>query len=242
MDYSYGVRDGKVALPAATRQAFDGSTDQQIRARALEEQAGAGGARTAADFLYDLARDTTTVALTSYQFFTGATPSAAGLDYLVSSPSNPSDLNDPYYAAFNLENRYINFAVNLGVVGEGAAGFTASYGALSFAQTVDLIYDKVIGKQMATAAGYDVAAAVADIASRQSYFEVVAQERASGLNPDLATKAGLVGYIIAEAVKAEMGVYARAAANFYLDLTDGSAEYNVSLVGVYGPGSALDTV
>jgi serralysin len=242
MDFSYGVTDGKVALPAATRQTFDSSVEQQIRAKAIENQAQADGVRTAAGFLYDLARDTTTVALTSYQFFTGATPTAAGLDYLVSSAANPNDLNDPYYAAFNLENRYINFAVNLGVVGEGAAAFKAAYGALSFAQTADLVYDKVIGKQVATDAGYDVAAAIADIAGRQSYFEAVAQERAAGLDPGLATRAGLVGYIIAEAIKAELGVYARSAANFYLDLTDGSAQYNVNLVGAYGPGTTLDVV
>jgi hypothetical protein len=100
----------------------------------------------------------------------------------------------------------------------------------------------VIGKQAAAAAGYDVVAAIADIAGRQDYFEAVARERASGLDPNLAVKAGLVGYVIAEAIKADLGLYARATENFYLDLTDGSAEYNVNLIGTYGPGTALDGV
>jgi len=242
MAYSYGVNDGKVALQAVTRRPFTGEVQQQIQAMTVEGQASANGVREAAEFLYNLVRDTTTVAVTSYQFFTGLTPSSAGLDYLVSSDANPNDLNDAYYANFSLENRYINFAVNLGILGEGAIGFGAIYGSLTFAQTVDAVYDKVIGKAVATAAGFDVAAAIADITSRQSYFEAVARERAPGLDQGQATKAGLVGYVIAEAVKANVGLYAHSVGNFYLDLTDGSGEYRVDLVGIYGPGTTLDGV
>jgi hypothetical protein len=35
------------------------------------------------------------------------------------------------YQDFNLENRYINFAVNLGKLGEGKDAFAAHYGTLS---------------------------------------------------------------------------------------------------------------
>ena len=241
MAYSYGVTDGKIALQTVTREAFTGDVDQQIRAMAIQQQVS-NGDRAVAEFLYNLVRDTTTVAVTSYQFFTGNTPSSAGLDYLVSSAANPNDLNDDYYAAFSLENRYINFAVNLGILGEGALGFNVIYGSMTFAQAADAIYDKVIGKAQATAAGYDVTAALADIVDRQSYFEAVARERAPGLDQGLATKAGLVGYILAEAVKADVGVYAKSVENFYLDLTDGSGEYRINLVGVYGPGTPLDNV
>ncbi len=61
----------------------------------------------------------TAVALQSYQFFTGKTPTQGGLSYLVNSASNTTDLNDAYYQGFSLENRYINFAQNLGIIGEG---------------------------------------------------------------------------------------------------------------------------
>ena len=74
---------------------------------------------------------TTSVATLAYQFFTGKIPTAAGLDYLVSPTGpNPNNLNSDYFQSFNLENRYINFAVNLGKLGEGQAAFTAEYGGL----------------------------------------------------------------------------------------------------------------
>ena len=70
----------------------------------------------------------------------------------------------------------------------------------------------------------------------------MARERAPTLDQALATKAGLVGYVLAEAVKADVGVYARSLENLYLDLTDGSGEHRVDLVGTYGPGTTLDNV
>ena len=58
---------------------------------------------------------TTSVATLSYEFFTGKIPSSAGYDFLVSpTGANASNLNSAYYQSFALENRYINFAVNLG--------------------------------------------------------------------------------------------------------------------------------
>lgn len=62
---------------------------------------------------------TTSVAVAAYAFFTGQTPSLAGLNYLVHSAENTADLNDPYYSKFTTENRYINFSANLGVTGRG---------------------------------------------------------------------------------------------------------------------------
>ena len=67
----------------------------------------------------------------AYEFFTGKIPSAAGMDYLVSPTGpNPNNLNAAYYQSFSIENRNINFAVNLGKSGEGAAKFQTEYGAL----------------------------------------------------------------------------------------------------------------
>jgi hypothetical protein len=52
------------------------------------------------------ASGTTSVALLAYEFFTGSTPSAAGLDYLVSPTGpNPNNLNSAYYHSFNETNR-----------------------------------------------------------------------------------------------------------------------------------------
>ncbi len=184
----------------------------------------------------------TSVALTAYQFFTGKTPSAAGLAYLVNSPDNTSDLNDKFgiYNGMNTENRYINFAANLGLIGEGKAGFAAAYGGLDFRQAVEKAYDAVIGKAYAQAAGINVQAAIDGVVASKAYFDALASERMGGFDHDLAMKAGVVGYLIVEGLKADVGLYARGVENFYLDFTDGVAQHNVDLVGVYGPGTYLD--
>src|SRR4051812_40906427 len=83
-----------------------------------------------------LAIDTTSVANLAYNFFTGLTPYDHGLDYLVSPNGlNANSLNSPYYQSANLENRYINFAVNLGKLGEGQQKFAAGYSILTLAET-----------------------------------------------------------------------------------------------------------
>lgn len=56
----------------------------------------------------------------------------------------------------------------------------------------------------------------------------------------VGTKAAMVGWLLAEAMKADAGIYARAVDNFYLDLSDGTAQHNVDLVAIYGPGTFLD--
>jgi hypothetical protein len=186
---------------------------------------------------------TTSVALTAYQFFTGKSPGAAGLKYLVNSPDNSSDLNDAggIYAVMNTENRYINFAANLGLVGEGKAAFQTAYGALTFRAAIEKAYDVIIGNSAAAAAGINVKAAIDGIVASQGYFDALATQRMAAFDHDLAMKAGVVGYLMAEGLKAHIGNYARAVENFYLDLVDGSAQHNVDLVAVYGPGAFLDS-
>jgi serralysin len=178
----------------------------------------------------NLADGTVALAETAYQFFTGRTPTQAGLNWLVSSPANPTDLNDPYYAGFSMENRYINFAVNLGKFGEGAGGFAAKYGAMSLGATFKDAYAVIFGVVPTDAK----VAAMVD--PRAGYFAYYGQDGATGVG----TKAAAVGWLLAEAVKADTGTYATAVNNFLLDLSDGSAQHNVDLVGVYGPnGTAL---
>jgi hypothetical protein len=194
--------------------------------------------------LEPFAISTTSVALTAYQFFTGKSPGQAGLKYLVNSPDNASDLNDAggIYAAMNTENRYINFAANLGLVGEGKAAFAAGYQDLAFRQAVEKAYDAIIGKAYAQAAGIDVTAAIDGVVAARNYFDAVATERMGAFDHDLAMKAGMIGYLIAEGQKAHVGVYARAVENFYLDVMDSTAQHNVDLVAVYGPRTFLDAM
>ena len=193
----------------------------------------AGAAQNKA--IIDTADVDTAVAMQSYQYFTGLTPSQAGAAFLTNSASNTNDLNDAYYAKFNIENRYINFAANLGVFGDGAAAFQATFGSLTFGQAVSLAYGRIIGFNYAQAAGIDPNAAVADITGRIAYFQGVAHDGLPANVQDIGTKAAMVGYILAEGIKADVGAYATADNAFMADLLDGSAQFNVNLIGVYAP-------
>ncbi|MBO9543517.1 hypothetical protein [Caulobacter sp.] len=183
----------------------------------------------------------TSLAVLSYQFFTGKSPTQDGLAYLLGSTANPNGLNDAYYAQFNTENRYINFSANLGVEGEGAAAFAGKYGALSFSDYVASIYETIIGHAYATAAGIDAAKAIADIVSRQDALLATAKSAGmitdgmSQAQIDLALKAAAAGYLLGEAIKADVGLYAAAANNFLLGVIKGDAVYNTDITTTYKP-------
>jgi hypothetical protein len=201
----------------------------------LADQVDAGGMTLAQAIaaIGHYADATTSVATLSYQFFTGKTPTAAGLDYLVNSTANPNDLNDAYYAKFNLENRYINFAANLGKLGEGKAAFQAKYGALTLADTVKTAYAEIFGAPASDQK-------VADILNAQFVIGGQAVTRAAYLasfgldGPNgQGTKAAAVGFLLAEAVKADIGPYAAANDKFLADLADGGASFNTNLKVTY---------
>ena len=189
---------------------------------------------------------TTALAVLSYQFFTGKSPSAAGLTYLVNSSVNTADLNDPYYSKFSLENRYINFAANLGVQGEGAAAFSLKYGSMAYADYVASIYQTIVGSSYATAAGIDPAAAIASIISRKDAILATAQSagmipaNATAAQIDIALKAATAGYLMGEAIKADVGLYAAATDNFMVAMLNGTAVYNTNIAITYAPNN--DTV
>ena len=180
---------------------------------------------------------TTSVGTLAYQFFTGRTPSSAGYDYLVNSTGNANDLNDPYYARFTSENRYINFAVNLGRYGEGNAAFTAAYGSLTLTQALQRAYLEIFGfaaDDAKAAAILNAATGIPGVATRADYF---AYYGGDGLN-GIGTKAALVGYLEVEAVKADLGTYAQANDRFMDALAAGTAQFNIDLKAVYGTGAA----
>ncbi len=197
----------------------------------------ANGVVTQADALTStimLAGSTTSVATLSYQFFTGKIPSQAGIDYLVSPTGpNPNNLNSSYYQSFSLENRYINFAVNLGKVGEGNAKFTTDYGALSLFEATKKAYGTIFG---VTATDEKVHALLdpsfvlnGQTMTRAEYFGYYGADGANGVG----TKAAMVGWLLGEAIKADVGLYAKSNDAFLTDLSDG-ALFAVDLIGVYG--------
>ncbi|HWU79473.1 MAG TPA: hypothetical protein VN158_05340, partial [Caulobacter sp.] len=184
-----------------------------------------------------LAGQATSVANLTYQFFTGSTPYASGLDYLVSSSGgNPFNLNSPYYQGFNPENRYINFAVNLGKTGEGRAGFAAAYGGLSLAQALTKAYADIFGAAPTEAKVHELLDATLVVGgqtmTRAQYFALYGQDGADGIG----TKAAMVGWLLAEAAKADLGPYAKAQDAYLMDLgRDGVARFHVDLLDAYGP-------
>jgi S-layer protein len=166
--------------------------------------------------------NTTDVALTVYQFFTGFAPTLAGLDFLVNGGGNPNDLDSAYYAGFNQANRYYNFALNL-VSGNQAVAtsFASTYGKVTFDQAVNAAYEAIVGTPNVGQA--QAQAAIAAVEAQQPYFEQVAAERAPNVNQDLATKAIMVAYILEEGVKADVGYYASAIDQFGTELATGAA-------------------
>ena len=143
----------------------------------------------------------------------------AGIDYLV-SPTGPNanNLNAAYYQSFSLENRYINFAVNLGKVGEGAAAFTAKYGGLTLFEATRTAYATIFGEAPSDAklhAILDPTTVLNGVTfTRANYFSYYGQDAANGIG----TKAAMVGYLLAEAEKADVGVYAKSSDAFVIDL------------------------
>jgi S-layer protein len=185
--------------------------------------------------------DSTALALVSYQFFTGKAPTAAGLAYLVNSPANPTDLNDAYYAKFNLENRYINFAANLGLRGEGAGAFSTKYAAMSFSDYVASIYETIIGSSYAKEAGIDPAAAIAYLVETKDAVLAIARDAGmitADMTPtqvDLGLKAAMAGLVMAAGIKADVGLYAAIANNFMVAMAQGSAAYGANMLANYWP-------
>ena len=175
---------------------------------------------------------TTEVALLSYEFFTGSTPTKAGLDYLVApTGGNANNLNSAYYQTFSIENRYINFSVNLGKLGEGLTKFTADYGSLSLFDATRKAYTTIFGGAPTDAkigAILTAGTGLAGISTRADYFAYYGGDGANGIG----TKAAMVGYLLVEAVKADLGVFAKSADAYLLALSSGTHTH-VDLVGAY---------
>ena len=143
------------------------------------------------------------------------------MDYLV-SPTGPNanNLNSAYYQSFNLENRYINFAVNLGKLGEGKDAFLAKYGSLSFVEATREAYKTIFGAAPTDAKIH------AMIDSRDDYFAAYGGDGANGIG----TKAAMVGWLLAEAQKADLGVMVRSNDAWLTDLADGSAPFAIDIL------------
>lgn len=182
--------------------------------------------------------NTTSVATISYQFFTGSTPSSAGLDFLLApAGSNVNNLNSPYYQSFSIENRYINFAVNLGAgAGAGAGAFLQGYGSLSFFDAFKKAYAVIFGGTPTDAKIHSILDPVLSYnggETRQQYFATYGGD---GLN-GIGTKAAAVGWLMSEAEKADLGTFALSNDAYLSDMAQAQAAFAINLVGAYGKPS-----
>ncbi len=162
------------------------------------------------------------VVAATYQFFNGALPGLDGFRYLIDSTINTTDLADPYYFAFNRENRFINFAGNLSSVAPGQTKFNTAYNTLSFEQTIRTAFNDIVG----TTGVANAEASIAFFLNAKGYYEAVASARVVSPTVTLeqATKIVALGSILNEATKSDAGRYGRAVEAFAVDvLPDGAS-------------------
>ncbi len=223
----------------------DAATAASLQSLALQNASGAiSDAQTVAAVTRSpLALSTNEVALATYQFFTGAAPSQAGLAFLRGDAGggNPNGLNSAFYAGFNTENRYYNFALNLtSTAGQANAGFVTSFGAQTVTAFIAGAYETIVGTANVGQAG--AAAAIASITASLPFLTSVALSRAGSVDAggaagqNIALKAVIAAYILEEAVKADVGTYARALDQFTAAETIGAARFGADMIANYSPG------
>jgi hypothetical protein len=137
--------------------------------------------------------------------------------------SNLASLSSAYYQGFSIENRYINFAVNLGKLGEGKTQFAASYGSKSLFDATKAAYAAIFGTAPTDAKVHAL------IDSRAGYFASYGGDGPEGIG----TKAAMVGWLLSEAAKADVGTMQTANIAYLTDFGLGKFAFQVDLVGVY---------
>ncbi len=229
----------------------DAPTAASLQSLALQNASGAltDQQTVAAVTRSPLALSTNEVALSSYEFFTGKVPTQAGLAFLRgdAGAGNPNGLNSAFFAGFNTENRYYNFALNLtSTAGEGNAAFVKSFGAMTVPAFIASAYEAIVGSANVGAA--NASAAIASITASLPFLTGVAQTRGGGVDvggaagQNIALKAVIAGFILEEAAKADVGTYAHALDQFTAAQTIGQAQFGTDITVTYAPGgSAFNT-
>jgi hypothetical protein len=180
-------------------------------------------------WIADSVRSTTSVAALSYGFMTGSSVTGNGLNYLISpTGGNPNNLNSDYYAKFSMENRYINFTVAIAKEPAANMKFVSDFAPLSLSESFKLAYGQIIGQTKTDA---ELQAILTP--ERAAYFQAFGGDGANGLG----TKAAMVGWLLAEAVKAHTGPWVTALDGFLRDLAlDGDAHQTDRFLQTWGRG------
>jgi RsaA N-terminal domain len=195
---------------------------------------------SAVQWIMDGAKTTTAVAVMTYGFIADLPLTTGGLDYLVSTTGgNPNNLNGAYYAKFDTTNRYINFAMNLAVQGEGRANFIAAYGEnASPINTFQKAYVKLFGvektlDEIQALLSEPVPDGRGGTYGRFAYFEAIGGDGSFGIG----TRAAMVGWLMAEAMKSGQGPYADAVRAYLNEVavTGKGVPYS-NFFSIYGAG------
>lgn len=233
-------------LPANVALSTDASAQLTLMAQGIDLARGGQQAgdiwtyASAVSWIHDSAKTTTEVAVLSYGFLGDVTLGAAGVDYLVSTDGgNPNNLNSAYYAKFSLENRFINFAINLVKYGEARENFVRDYGEDgSPVVTLERAYLKLFGQSISAETllailNEQVPDGRGGTYSRSQYFGELGGDGGNGLG----TRAAMVGWLMAEAVKADKGPYVEAMHAYLADIgLDGKASALNVFLSAYGKG------
>lgn len=195
---------------------------------------------SAVQWIMDGAKATTAVAVMAYGFIVDLPLNTAGLDYLVSpTGGNSNNLNSAYYAKFDTTNRYINFAVNLAVNGEGRANFIAAYGEnASPINTFQKAYRALFGvektlDEIIAIFSEPVPDGRGGTYGRFVYFETIGGDGSFGIG----TRAAMVGWLMAEAMKSGQGPYADAVRAYLNEVAvTGKGVPFDHFYSIYGPG------
>jgi hypothetical protein len=195
---------------------------------------------SAVQWIMDGAKATTAVAVMAYGFIADLPLSTEGLNYLVSSTGgNPNNLNSAYYAKFNVENRYINFAVNLAKSGEGRVNFLEAYGENgTMYATLQKAYSKLFGVELSHDATLayldaDVPNGRGGTYTRGEYFVELGGDGGNGIG----SRAAMVGALMAEAMKSGQGPYADAVRAYLNEVAvTGKGVPYANFFPLYGPG------
>lgn len=229
------------------------SQAQILTLQALANQSGTLGDAAVIQSAIDLGSDSTTaVSVETYAFFTGVAPSSAGLAAL-----NAAYVGTGSQSGLNGENRFIAQSVALALQNPAAkTAFSANYGSLSVADATAAAYNIIIGNTVATAAGINVASAIAFLTSAASvtYYTNFVKANVPGLaagsaaDIDLAVKAAIVGEIMFLATNynngAGIGSYASATNTLIKDLADDGilAANNAAGIDLFANYSGTGTV
>lgn len=195
---------------------------------------------SAVRWIQDSAKATTQVAVMSYGFLADLPLSTTGIDYLVSATgANPNNLNSAYYAGFSLENRFINFAINLVKQGEACENFVQEYGlnGTTYA-TYQKAYFKLFGHEVPIdeviwILAQEIPNGRGGSYTRGEYFVELGGDGGNGLG----TRSAVVGWLMAEAVKGGQGPYVEATRSYLAGIAiDGKAPPISHFMSYYGPG------